>query len=174
MFEYPQVGYHFLVTFELFPQSLKDISFQEVSGLTSTVEMEAYREGGENRFVHQLPVRTSFPNLILKRGLFLDAQLFGLSDWVRDAVENFSFKPVNLIVSLLNEQHLPLFNWYVVGAIPKKLDISSFNSTSNEVVVESMELSFNYFTFMKEASIAVGAAGAIAGAVSGSIDVSLG
>jgi phage tail-like protein len=174
MFEYPHVGYHFLVTFEYFPQSLKDISFQEVSGLTANVQTEDFREGGENRFIHHLPTRTSFPDLTLKRGLFLDAQLLGISDWFRKAVEDFKFEPVNLIVSLLNEQHLPLFNWYVVGAIPKKLEISGFNATSSQAVVETMVLDYRYFTFMKEASLAVGAAGAIGGAISGSASFSLG
>ena len=34
--------------------------FTEVSGLESEVEVEEYREGGVNGFVHKLPVRTKF------------------------------------------------------------------------------------------------------------------
>jgi hypothetical protein len=52
------VGFHFIVAFELFPQLLHDFCFQEVSGLTVNVEMESFKEGGQNRFEHQLPVRT--------------------------------------------------------------------------------------------------------------------
>ncbi len=36
---YPQVGFHFLVLFELFPQLPYDLRFQEVSGLTVNMEM---------------------------------------------------------------------------------------------------------------------------------------
>lgn len=173
-FEYPQVGFHFLVTFELFPPdhlpSLKDISFQSVSGLNVNVEMETYREGGENRFVHHLPTGTSYPDLVLKRGLFLDAQITGLMPWVRKAVEDFQFEPINLTVSLLNESHIPLYNWYVVGAIPKSLQIGEFNAETSSVVIETLTLDYQYFTFLKEASIAAGALGAL----TGSVDVSLG
>jgi hypothetical protein len=48
---YPQVGFHFLVAFELFPQLPNDLRFQEVSGLTVTMESEPFQEE-ENRFVH--------------------------------------------------------------------------------------------------------------------------
>jgi phage tail-like protein len=178
MFEYPHVGFHFLVTFELFPPdhipSLKDISFQSVSGLTATINMENYQEGGENRFVHHLPTGITHPDLVLKRGLFLDAQITGLMPWVRKAVEDFQFEPVNITLSLLNEQHIPLFNWYVVGAIPKKLEISEFNAEAGQVVVETLTLDYQYFTFLKEASIAAGAAGLVGGALSGSVDISAG
>src|SRR5690606_41130753 len=68
---YPQVGFHFLVVFELFPQLPNDFRFQEVSGLTVSMEMETIKEGGENRFVHQLPVRSTYNALVLKRGKFL-------------------------------------------------------------------------------------------------------
>ena len=46
MFEYPLTGFHFLVTFELFPQVPNDLRFQEVTGLTVDVNLETYNEGG--------------------------------------------------------------------------------------------------------------------------------
>ena len=46
---------HFLVVFELLPQFPYDTRWQEVSGLTVSTEFESWPEGGENRFVHQLP-----------------------------------------------------------------------------------------------------------------------
>jgi phage tail-like protein len=159
LFDYPQPGFHFIVTFELFPppvsnlQTPVDFSFQSVSGLTATVEMEDYREGGENRFVHHLPVRTSYPDLTLKRGLFLGAQFTGVLAWMRKAIEEFQFEPVNLTVSLLNEMHIPLFNWYVVGAIPKKLEISEFNAEQSQVVIETLVLDYQYFTYLNPASL---------------------
>ncbi|HLU88483.1 MAG TPA: phage tail protein [Cyclobacteriaceae bacterium] len=155
---YPQVGFHFLVFFELFPQLPNDFRFQEVSGLTVSMEMEAVKEGGENRFVHQFPVRSTYNELVLKRGKFLGS---GILHWCKNAIENFEFAPTNIMISLLNDDHLPLYNWYVINAIPKKLEISGFNAQSSEVVIETMTLSYQYFKYYDPASAAMDLAGSL-------------
>jgi phage tail-like protein len=164
---YPQVGFHFLVAFELFPQFPNDVRFQEVTGLTATMEMEPFKEGGENRFVHQLPVRSSYSELVLKRGKFMGS---GILHWCKNAIENFEFKPTNIMISLLNDDHLPLYNWYVINAIPKKLDVSGFNAERSEVVIETMTLSYQYFKYYDPASAALD----LAGSLTASLDVSIG
>lgn len=146
---YPQVGFHFLVVFELFPQLPNDIRFQEVSGLNVSIETETFKEGGENRFVHQLPVRSSYNELILKRGKFLGS---GILSWCKNAIENYEFKPTNILISLLNDDHMPLYNWYVVNAIPKKLEISGFNAERGEVVIETLTLNYQYFKYYDPAT----------------------
>jgi phage tail-like protein len=60
LFMSPPVGFHFLVVFELFPQTPNDFRFQEVSGLEVDMEMEQVKEGGQNRFTHNLPVRNRY------------------------------------------------------------------------------------------------------------------
>ncbi len=159
---YPQVGFHFLVTFELFPQLPNDFRFQEVTGLTATMEMEPIKEGGENRFVHQLPVRTSYNELVLKRGKFMGS---GILHWCKNAIENYEFKPTNIMISLLNDDHLPLYNWYVINAIPKRLEISGFNAERSEVVIETMALNYQYFKYYDPASAALDLAGSLAGSI---------
>ncbi len=139
---YPLTGFHFLVTFELYPQLPNDLSFQEVSGLTAEVNMDSYAEGGENRFTHSLPVRTKYSDLILKRGLGL---VSGLTSWCIDAIENYNYQPVNLVVSLLDENHLPVSSWYVVNAIPLKYEIAPFNAEQSQVVIESLTLRYEYY-----------------------------
>ena len=163
---YPQVGFHFLVVFELFPQFPNDLRFQEVSGLTVSMESEPFKEGGENRFVHQLPSRSSYSELVLKRGKFLGSGILG---WCKDAIENFEFKPTNILISLLNDDHLPLYNWYVINAIPKKLEVSSFNAERSEIVIETMTLSYQYFKYYDPVSALLD----LAGSLTGSISVSL-
>ncbi len=157
---YPQVGFHFLVTFELFPQVPNDFRFQEVSGLTASMEMEPLKEGGENRFIHQLPVRTSYNELVLKRGVFLGSFVH---QFFKNAIENFEFKPTNIMISLLNDDHLPLFNWYVINAIPKRLEVSAFNAEKSEIVIETMALNYQYFKYYDPASAAMDLAGSLAG-----------
>jgi phage tail-like protein len=142
---YPPVGFHFLVKFELTPQVADDTRFQEVSGLEAEMEMENFTEGGENRFTWQLPKRTRYADITLKRGLFIQSALI---KWCRDALENFVFAPTNLTMSLLNEKHEPVMSWYVVSAIPKKWSVSGFNAQDNSIVVESITLNYRYFNII--------------------------
>ncbi len=155
-FVYPPVGFHFLVTFQLFPQTPNDFRFQEVSGLDVEMEMESFTEGGQNRFTWQLPKRTRYSDLVLKRGMFMGS---GIVLWCRNALENFVFEPVNLTVALLNESHVPIQAWYVVNAIPKKWSISNFNAEENSVVIESITLSYQFFNVISVESIASTVAG---------------
>ena len=165
MFEYPQPGFHFSVVFEL-PQFPSDIRFQEVSGLSVSTEFEALPEGGENRFTHQLPVRLNYGDITLKRGTPLGS---GVSYWARKALEDFEFQPANVMISLLNDKHIPLYNWYVVNAIPKRLEISGFNAMRSEIVIETLVLTYNYFTYADPISLALDAAAALGGSISASI-----
>ncbi len=163
---YPHPGFHFLVVFELLPQFPNDTRWQEVSGLTVSTEFEAWPEGGENRFSHQLPKSLSFGELTLKRGKFLGS---GVLHWARKAMEHFEFKPTNVFISLLDEEHLPIYNWYVVNAIPKRIEISGINAANNEILVETLALNYQYFKYYDPASIALDAAAAIGGSIGVSI-----
>ena len=151
----PPVGFHFLVVFELFPQTPQDFRFQEVSGLDVELEMEPIKEGGQNRFTHQLPIRNRYTDITLKRGLFIGS---GITLWCKNAIENFVFVPTNVLISLLTSEHLPLQSWYVINAIPKKIQVSNFNAQENSVVIESLVLSYNYFTTIGVESLIGGAA----------------
>jgi phage tail-like protein len=162
LFAYPPVGFHFLVVFELFPQTPNDFRFQEVSGLEVDMEMEQIKEGGQNRFTHSLPVRNRYTDITLKRGMFIGS---GITLWCKNAIENFVFQPTNVLISLLNADHLPLQSWYVVNAIPKKWQVTSFNAQENSVAIESLVLSYNYFTSISVESL-FGAAASLSGGIS--------
>jgi phage tail-like protein len=136
---YPPLGFHFKVEFSHIEG---EFQFQSVSGLTVELETEQIAEGGENRFKHQLPVRTKFPNLVLKRGVLVNS---GLVKWCRDAVEDYDITPVDLTISLLNEEHEPLMTWNVVHAYPVKWAMADFNAEESKIVIETIELAYNYF-----------------------------
>ncbi len=139
---YPPVGFHFKVEFDGITNKVNDHQFQSVSGLSVDLETEEIAEGGENRFKHKIPVRTKYPNLVLKRGLLIDS---GLIDWCKKAIEDFEIEPINLTVKLLNEKHEPLLTWDVVHAYPVKWTVEDFNAEENKLAIESLELTYNYF-----------------------------
>ena len=68
--------------------------------------------------------------------------------WLLDALQNRSFQPVQVNVSLLNENHEPLRTWQIFKAWPKKWSISDFNAQENSIVVETLDLSYSYFTII--------------------------
>lgn len=138
---YPPVGFHFLVKFDGLSEE-SDTRFQEVTGLTVNVNTEEVEEGGENRFVHKLPKGISYEKIILKRGILKGSKLV---EWCRKAVEEFSFEPRHLLISLLNEDHDELFSWSVVRAYPIKWAFSGLNAQSGELLVETIELNYQYF-----------------------------
>jgi phage tail-like protein len=123
-----------------------DVMFQSVSGLEVRLETESYREGGENRFEHTLPVRAKYSNLTLKRGLFVSSQLI---DWCMDTFNDMEVRPVTMIISLLNEVHVPLMTWNVVNAFPVKWSVSDLNAEQSSIAIETLELQYQYFKLIK-------------------------
>ncbi|NLX19510.1 MAG: phage tail protein [Desulfobulbus sp.] len=141
---YPPVGFHFKVVFTGIGTEEIDSRFQSVSGLSMELETEAKKEGGENRYEHILPVRTKYPVLVLKRGLVNDSEL--LTKWCNDAFLSLDIRPVDLTVSLLNENHEPLMTWSVKHAWPRKWSHSDLNAEQNGLAIETFELQYQYFT----------------------------
>ena len=147
---YPPVGFHFLVEF-LFEKKgeeqerANDVLFQSVSGLNLQLQTDTLREGGENRFAHVLPVRNECTDLVLKRGLF-NPKESQISKWCFDAFTNFVFAPVDILVKLLDEKQDPLITWNVHHAWPKNWKLADFNAEKGEIVIETFELRYNYYT----------------------------
>ena len=141
---YPPVGFHFRVSFELpgIAGDASDSRFQEVSGISAEINVEEIKEGGENRFVHRIPVRAKYSNLVLKRGMLTNSKLIS---WFRDAVENFNFTPTTVTVKLLNENHEPISSWTFVEAWPVKWSVSNFNAGESQLVIDTIELSYKNY-----------------------------
>ena len=134
-------AFQFLVSFG-FSGGGADACFQAVSGLSVTYETEQVKEGGENRFVHELPVRTTYSDVTLKRALVTDGDLV---DWCRDAFENYRFDPATVTISLLDPAGDPLRSWHLEGAWPKKWEINELNAEQNALVIETLTLSYRHF-----------------------------
>lgn len=141
---YPPSGFYYSVVFSISPH-LHDVHFQSVSGLSVEFEMEEYKEGGENRFVHKLPIRTKYPNLVLKRGLLLTSVV---TQWCMAAFTLRKFIPADLVIILKNEKGIPLRTWNVAHAIPVKWQVSDLNADKSEIMVETLELSYRYFVMI--------------------------
>ncbi|WP_149274952.1 phage tail protein [Pareuzebyella sediminis] len=142
---YPPVGFHFRVEF-INVGNDNDVRFQSVGGLNMELEVENIKEGGQNLFEHKIPGRSKFSDLSLKRGLLLDSDVI---KWIKSALYDREFKPANMNISLLNSEHEPLLTWQVFKAWPRKWSVSDLNATENSIMVETLEIAYNYFTVQK-------------------------
>jgi len=141
---YPPVAFHFKVeVIGLAPPMENDVRFSEVSGLTMEMATEEVPEGGENRFVQKYPTRAKYPELVLKRGLLKGS---GVRKWIEACIANQDITPHGIDVKLLNEEHQPLITWHLANAYPTKWSVSDLSATANAVVVESLQLFYQYFT----------------------------
>lgn len=148
---YPPLGFHFSVSFERINTVAEDFRFQSVAGLSSEIITENYREGGQNQFEHALPVKTQYPDLVLKRGLLVpktqgsDLETSDVQQWCQRMMRSLQVQPTDLMITLLNSAERPLMSWNIVHAWPKKWTISDFNAEENQIVLETMEFSYHYF-----------------------------
>lgn len=141
-------GFHFRVEFGTPPLDVDDTRFQEVVGLGAEVTTEEVVEGGENRFSHRLPVRAKYANLVLKRGLLNQSSLIA---WIKHSIEHIEadgeHRPKTVNVTLLDEKQEPLADTYsFVNCWPVKWALSDLKAQDNAIAVETLELSYNYFS----------------------------
>lgn len=139
---YPPWGFYYKVEFGI-SKAGDDARFQTVSGLSVEYDYESFKEGGENRFEHKLPVRTKYADMVLKRGMLTNSDVI---KWFLAAFRDREFKPSDINVILMSESGDPLRTWNVVHAVPKKWLVSDLNANENSVVIETMELTYRYFT----------------------------
>ncbi len=141
---YQIVGFHFKVFFSGFPIG-EDISFQSVSGLDVQIEKEVLKEGGENHFEHQLPGRSTYSTLTLKRGI-IKPKNSTLSKWCQHAFQDQIIEPLKIVnVELLDPDHAVLMQWELSHVWPISWKVGELNAERGEVLIETLELNYNYF-----------------------------
>jgi phage tail-like protein len=109
--------------------------FTQVSGLTGSVDVTEYAEGGVNDFVHKLPTRIKYGNLTLKRGL---TDEHALLYWFQSSVIKAALSPVTL--TLLDQHASKVQAWAFADAYPVKWTGTDLNAGGTEMMTESLEI----------------------------------
>lgn len=158
-YPYQHTGFYFAVTFTgLGVRNIRDADarFQGVSGLEAQIDAETIKEGGENRFVHNLPGRRTYSPLVLKRGVIAPDAGSVLTDWCQEWLRNpesRDARPIDLEIALLGESEgngppPTLFMWKIVHAWPKSWKFAELNAERSEILIETLELSYNRFDYV--------------------------
>jgi len=123
-------------------QSEISAQFKSVVGLTVDIDTEEILKNGEIKFRHSFPSRTRFPNLILKGGVLKDLKAI---DWCKKAIEHYQFSPTDIKVRLVNSKKESILAWNIIHAYPIKWTLKKQETEENNIVIETMELAYNYF-----------------------------
>ncbi|MEX1030866.1 MAG: phage tail protein [Paenibacillaceae bacterium] len=130
-------GFRFWVEFG----GLVDSGFSEVSGLHSEIDIEEYREGGVNGYVHRLAKATKFHPIVLKRGITKSPDLW---NWYEAVMGGYIARMDGAII-MHDEADNEIVRWNIFGCYPVKWIGPEMNATSSSVAIESIELVHNGF-----------------------------
>jgi phage tail-like protein len=115
-----------------------NIGFTEVTGLNIENELIEYRDGSSPEYHKiKMPGLQKYGNITLKRGMFVgDNEFF---QWL-NTVSLSKIDRRDVSISLLNENHEPVYVWKVKNAFPTKITVPDLKSDANEVAIESIEI----------------------------------
>jgi phage tail-like protein len=127
-------------------------AFTEVEGLQVDVTVEEVEEGGQNQFVHRLPGRLTWPNIVFRRGVTNSDNLF---DWLQTTAGDGFTKEGNKLtrrsaaVTLISDDRKRLRAWELAAAFPVRWKGPSFAASSNDVAAEELEIAHHGFRSKK-------------------------
>jgi phage tail-like protein len=128
----PYRDYNFLVEIDGITQA----GFQEAGGLDASTDPIDYREGNDPMHVRKLPGMHKYSPITLKRGITDSDELW---KWYRTVLDG-KHERKNGSIILLDETGQEKIRWNFINAWPSKWTGPSFNATSNQVAVESLEI----------------------------------
>jgi len=118
-------------------------TFSECSGLSATVKVESWNEGGRNDRPRKLPGQADFGNITLKHGISEDTSLY---DWFKEAAMLLgqTRRRANLrrelSIILMTPDYEELTRWNFLDAFPVRWSGPSLSATQNAASIEEIEL----------------------------------
>jgi phage tail-like protein len=129
----PYLSYNFAVEIE----GLVAGGFSEVSGVQTEIEVQEYREGGVNEYIHKRAGPAKYPsNLVLKKGV---TDVRTLWEWYWQVAQG-TIERKNVSVLLLDSSGQEKLRWNFERAYPVKWVGPDLKGTSSDVAVEAVEL----------------------------------
>jgi phage tail-like protein len=110
--------------------------FSECGGLEMTLQVEEYREGGNNGTVRKFPTRVTWANIRLKRGVTLSDDLW---NWHYGFVEGRGKRRDGVII-LQNDLHIPVKIWAFSRGLPVKWSGPAMDAGQSRVAIEELEI----------------------------------
>lgn len=128
----PYRGFNFIVEID----GIARAGFQECSGLDTAQDPVEYREGNEGLTVRKLTSLVKYSNITLKWGITDDAELW---DWRKNIMGGKDDRKNGSII-LLDTTGQEKARWNFREGWPTKWTGPTFNATSSDVAVETLEI----------------------------------
>lgn len=112
-------------------------NFSRVSGLSTEIECETYREGGNFGTPICLPVGITHQNIVLERGT---VTIEPLTIWFETVMLGMHMR-YPMIITMYDNQHIPVKIWTVLDVMPVKIDYPELDAMSDSVASTRIELS---------------------------------
>ncbi len=124
--------------FEVDFGKMKNIAFQEVSGMDKEVQVIEYRHSNNKEFsTIKMPGIVKYGNVTMKRGVFVNDNTF--ADWMEETRMN-TIARRDVVIKLLDEGGAVTMQWTLVNAWPTKISATDLKADGNEVAVDTIEL----------------------------------
>jgi phage tail-like protein len=136
---YPLPAYNYKV--EINGQA---VGFSEVSGLNISHATTTYKEsptqgGSAGPRVMIMPAQTGEVKITLKKGVVRGDSVAALFAWI-NGIQINQVEKKDVYVRLCDEKGDAVISWKVINAFPTQLDAPSFNASSNDAAIESLQL----------------------------------
>lgn len=169
----PLLGYNFLVSLidtssvlalaaSVLTSAVSDApagGFSECSGLEMALDVEEYKEGGNNGAILKFPTRVKWTDITLKRGVATSTDLW---DWHYGFVEGRGKRRDGIII-LQTDLRVPNNIWYFRRGLPVKYTGPTLNAAQNAVAVESIVIAHEGLYQTPSVGLAASAVSAVAG-----------
>lgn len=111
-------------------------AFSEISGIEANLEAKAVRAGGQNYGDKQLPGRTTFGTVILKRGITFDRDLW---QWFNYVAKGGTALRLDITVTQKNfVDKGKTLKWKFSNAVPIKYKAADYNATTGQIGIEEL------------------------------------
>lgn len=113
-----------------FGDDLKNIAFQEISGMDKEVQIIEYRHSNSKEFsTIKMPGIVKYGNVTMKSGIFVNDETFW--KWMEEIKMN-TIKRRTVQIRLLDEENKVTMSWDLLNAWPTKISSTDLKSDAND------------------------------------------
>ena len=116
-------------------------NWQKCDGLSLEYDLEEYKEGGENGYIHRLPGRVKYESIKLTRPI--DMHTAQVTMWVSS--QQFMVLPGTGQISVLDTTGAVVAEWFLIGVYPVRWSGPTLDVDGNQMATETLEIAHNGF-----------------------------
>ena len=124
--------------------ALVNAAFSECDGLEMSMEVKSIREGGSNDRQIRLTGPLAFGQLVLKRGMTPN---FDLWQWFRDTVDDPGLRADAEVVLLAEDGATERARFVMTRCVPVKLKAPPLNGKDGGVAIEELQIAYETLKF---------------------------